>query len=203
MTLGFNLPIYHSNVISDPLVIHQYEKTSEKLLEDNPDGWGFAWAKYCNSWNSLSVEQDIIFTTDYFPGLGDKIDEGIRSYTDQLGNNRDKLPLDECVSWINATTKYKFQERHTHEPCILSGCFYITEYENQGNINFVNPLVYKGLSKQKDSISKRSLVSDYMLITPKSGDLIIFPSHIEHFVDQNMSDNTRFSVCFNIGSSKL
>jgi uncharacterized protein (TIGR02466 family) len=200
----FRLPFYHSNIIKDKNLLKEYEKTSERLVKENPEGWGHGWSSFCNSWNSLVFDGDLIFTTDYFPNVRNKIDDAIKTYIKLLGIDKDKLPLDTCESWLNATSKYKFQERHSHEPYILSGCLYLTEYQNQGGITFINPLCYKTIKDiDDDKIKSSTLNKNCLTIHPCAGDLIIFPSHIEHFVEQNMSDNNRYSLCFNITSSEL
>jgi len=35
-------------------------------------------------------------------------------------------------------------------------------------------------------------------LLPKQNDLIIFPAHIQHFVEQNNSDDCRITMAFNI-----
>lgn len=91
--------------------------------------------------------------------------------------------------WANINDKYHCNAHHTHDG-ILSGVFYLQTPENSGKIVFVNPAI-----RSEDSLlAKRGYP-----VTPEPLSLIIFPSWLQHYVEPNMSEESRISISFNIG----
>lgn len=91
--------------------------------------------------------------------------------------------------WANINDKYDYNTHHVHEG-ILSGTFYLQVPDKSGDLVFVNPVV-----RSQTSIIRPSDVN----ITPQKLVCIIFPSWLEHYVQQNQSNDKRISISFNIG----
>ena len=85
-------------------------------------------------------------------------------------------------SWININKKTHFNVPHNHPCCIFSGVFYIKTPYNSGNFAFYRNIhVYKSTE----------------LIKPEENMLILFPSHFDHYVEPNNSNQDRISISFN------
>ena len=80
------------------------------------------------------------------------------------------------VYWININPKGARNEKHTHPSCAFAGTIWIKTPENCGDFNLYSPVS----------------------TVPKEGKMIIFPSHLEHSVNENLSDQDRISVSFNL-----
>ena len=103
---------------------------------------------------------------------------------------------------VNSKGGYNHKHQHFHKTdCALSGVFWIKVPKNSGNIIFYNPEEYcnyqvnesysniiKNIFNQKSSYS----------ISPQEGKVLLFPSHLDHSVDKNCSDEDRISISFNI-----
>lgn len=91
--------------------------------------------------------------------------------------------------WGNVNYKHSYNGHHTHEGW-LSGVFYLKTPKHSGRLVLTNPAIR----------SEHKLIrnSNYG-ITPSVGALIIFPSWLEHYVEPNLSDDTRISMSFNVG----
>lgn len=122
----------------------------------------------------------------------DKCVEELRS---KIYINIEKLVITSC--WANKTTKTQQHHTHTHPNSLISGVFYLTDHKS-GNTNFIiddfwykfdtNWLLY---THKKNSLTHK--------IKPKSGQLLLFPSHLTHNTDVLDFKETeeRYSISFN------
>ena len=101
-------------------------------------------------------------------------------------------------AWININNNINIDSAHCHPGYVFSAVYYINTNDNCGDLIFINP--DKGLCH---SIHP-ALVENFNLLTshnyrtiPKAGTLIIFPSHLEHYVQANISNSLRVSIAFN------
>jgi len=104
--------------------------------------------------------------------------------------------------WVNINEKHHHNEWHIHPLSTLSGVYYIKHDGSikNGNITFKHPTgFYMNFSHwPKEFVEKTNeITSEQVPITPKSNMLLIFPSWLEHKVEQNLKDDTRISLSFN------
>lgn len=86
------------------------------------------------------------------------------------------------ASWITKFVKNNYSAVHDHGPDDISGCYYYKTSGSDGDFFFESPSNWGGRHT----------------ITPKEGQLILFPSWLKHGVTTNNTKNTRMSVAFNI-----
>jgi len=103
--------------------------------------------------------------------------------------------------WININEKGDSNSKHIHPGCIFSGVFYVQcDEENPAKIVFYNPAydliqydwknpLYKNYNENNSSI---------WYFNPKPNGLMLFPSWLQHSVENNPSIKTRISISFNI-----
>ena len=104
-------------------------------------------------------------------------------------------------AWGNINGKYHSNFSHAHPGSDIAACFYIKCNKNSGNIVLMNPIADFNRTinnKYKSDYNKKS----YLSIEAKEGRLIIFPASIIHYVEQNLSDDYRISIAFNINIYK-
>lgn len=101
--------------------------------------------------------------------------------------------------WINVNYPHTSNSPHIHRECHLSGVFYVEVPENSGAIRFFNPNLLYSLEsfKQREFLDKSFEYSCY-LWNPSEGEIILFPSSLQHDVDINNSSSNRISIAFNI-----
>ena len=92
---------------------------------------------------------------------------------------------------------------HWHSNAMLSGVYYIQNEKDAGEIYFKKAHGYHNLFPDVINVDfKTEIANQYNLETfalqPTAGDLIIFPSHVEHMVTQNITHSERFSLAFNL-----
>ena len=103
--------------------------------------------------------------------------------------------------WINVNGPGGYNISHTHPNSDLSGVFWINCSKNCGILRFESPnhfTQYKTIQTCYENI-KESLnyYCDFWL-DPNEGKVVIFPSDLKHFVEENLSNEDRISISFNI-----
>ena len=99
-------------------------------------------------------------------------------------------------SWFTNNRKYSSHEQHNHIPSIISGIYYVQAEENDAKITFHDQNKISNWPWRVPS-KLNNLTKKIHSFTPKTGRLYLFPSYIEHCVEQQLSDNERISISFN------
>ena len=105
-------------------------------------------------------------------------------------------------AWFNINKNGNFNMPHTHPNCHLSGVLWLKIPENSGKIIFISPYEHVGHVEidemYSDEFKKSNNSFSNYFLNPIEGYLILFPSHLLHYVDINKSNEDRISVAFNI-----
>tara|TARA_B100000963_G_scaffold29143_1_gene21552 strand:- start:2683 stop:3282 length:600 start_codon:yes stop_codon:yes gene_type:complete len=87
--------------------------------------------------------------------------------------------------------------RHQHGNSTISGAYYVRAPENCGDIVFYDPRPAPVFSHP--NIKGPNLMNAQVNgITPKEGALVLFPSYLDHSVNENLSKEERIVISFNI-----
>ena len=87
--------------------------------------------------------------------------------------------------------------RHQHGNSTISGAYYVRAPKNCGDIVFYDPRPAAVFSHPNSKVPN-SLNAQINAISPKEGALVLFPSYLDHSVNENLSNNERIVVSFNI-----
>lgn len=183
------VPIYKKPLIDSENVIQSYKEKCDSLVENHSEGWGHSWAGFCGSWNSNCLTENILIESNLFSDLLQPILDCVQEYINEL-NMSAKYTISLGSSWINATGKYGFQEYHRHLPSTISGCVYFSSPKEHGQFYVKNPFSY-------DLHDELEIFQSKKPIDLEAGDIILFPSNLEHGVMQNPKKEYRYSLCFN------
>jgi uncharacterized protein (TIGR02466 family) len=96
-------------------------------------------------------------------------------------------------SWLNANPPGNVQECHIHSFTHFAFVYYIY-VPGGGNFVLDNPLSYEWPPNIKSDSPYKSAEFEV-----SSGDLIMFPTNVEHHTTVNTSDEFRYSLAFNVG----
>ena len=116
---------------------------------------------------------------------------------DEMGwkYNSDRVKIEGMWSIINK--KGSFNIQHNHPNSYLSAAYYVRHPEKSGKIRFFDPREQKNIRYPK--IKKYTDLSAVIIEKdPKEGDLLIFPSYLYHSVGENLSEDDRIVVSFNV-----
>ena len=98
--------------------------------------------------------------------------------------------------WININRKGHLNLPHRHPNTDFAGVYFIKTDSNTP-IGFRNPdlMLQQYVYKYTDF---HPYNTDGHIFYPQDNDFIMFPSHIEHWVDENKTDIPRISLAFNV-----
>ena len=119
--------------------------------------------------------------------------ECLNNVKDTVGWNQNFIPnLSVSQSWLNCSEIGQGHHKHYHMLSILSGILYLTE---PAHTQFFTKSIYalpSIIGRNKDS--KKTVKHHY---TGSVGELIIFPSSLEHWVGPNMDKSPRITLSIN------
>jgi len=118
-------------------------------------------------------------------------------YLKEVSNQ--KIDLELIKSWTTCTNKFGFNTPHCHADNTVIGVYYIKTFDKCGDLLLHDPRGSHSFVPKYEINTAGHSVSDrtYHRITPKCGDLILFPAYIVHSVEPNMSDESRISLAMN------
>lgn len=103
-------------------------------------------------------------------------------------------------SWSNIHGPKEHSQIHYHGGSLLSGVYYPILPDNSGDIMFHKGDIYTNLFHHTirfDYDGANNVTSENYVIGLKEGTIVLFPSHLNHSVQENLSNEKRYSVAFN------
>jgi len=149
-----------------------------------------------NVGNRISTDAQIL-KNDPLKNIREFIMVNVYDYFKQVYDPIDNFIPYITLSWANYAKKGEFHPPHNHSNSLVSGVFYIRATENDtfGILRDVrDPAILISPAEPPPIWSSRSV---QFRVT--SGDLLLFPSHLYHYVPTIEHDNgVRISIAFNI-----
>ena len=111
-----------------------------------------------------------------------------------------------CDGWININPPQAFNVTHHHPNCEIAGVLWIKIPKNSGDFIFVSPydfLSYVEMFSYKEEFKQELNYYHNYKFSPQEGTLLLFPSHLQHRVARNESNEDRISVSFNLKLSNV
>tara|TARA_B100001109_G_scaffold216736_1_gene186249 strand:+ start:278 stop:859 length:582 start_codon:yes stop_codon:yes gene_type:complete len=105
-----------------------------------------------------------------------------------------EITIGKC--WININRKGHLNWPHVHTNTDFAGVYFIKTDSNTP-IGFRNPDIMIQHYEHRYT-DYHEYNTEYHIYHPKDNDFIMFPSHIPHWVDENMTDIPRISLAFNV-----
>lgn len=100
------------------------------------------------------------------------------------------------TSWMTKCYKNSFSQVHSHKNSVFSGVLYFEDYDPASSIVFLD--VYSKSSMDVRCAEYNIFNSKEWKIDVGKNKLIFFPSHLHHSIDFHQSDQTRYSLAFNL-----
>ena len=99
--------------------------------------------------------------------------------------------------WAIINTGGSTNLRHQHGNSTISGAYYVRAPNNSGDIVFYDPRPAPVYTYPK-AVNPNLLNAQVNGISPKEGALVLFPSYLDHSVNENLSNKERIVISFNI-----
>jgi len=123
--------------------------------------------------------------------ISKKINTKIEEYVFDYGVR----PLKIHNSWVNIQNKNSVLTKHSHPDSIVSGVIYLKVDSKSSKTYFYSPNVYRTFV---DFIKQTEYNIDNYFFTPRTGDLILFPSWLMHGSNEDKNNSAkRISFSFN------
>lgn len=169
-----------------------YLKTNCKLLElfdkeEFVDGVGMQHPKQSVD-NHLENREEYRFLYDWF-------DECLEDMRTMFDLDTEKLRV--CLSWANTTNGPCEHRTHLHPNSWFSGIYYVSD--SPAPTYFETPVMQQrhGILVQSKSMDTRVGKTSWQC-PGTSGDLVLFPSWLEHFVMPDQNTSYRATISINI-----
>jgi len=167
-------------------------KLSRQLKKENPRG---VENSNIGGWQSdfLDFKKDDYFTNLIYDTIGNYFREN-KIYK--------KIELMFHGYWVNINQPGALNNMHCHPNCDLAGVMWIKTDDKSGAIRFRHPNIFAeqtSISLYDEDFAKKNKAHVGYWMATKPGNCILFPSHLEHWVEQNKSTEDSISSSFNIG----
>lgn len=128
----------------------------------------------------------------------------LKSFIEECGKSANKLiGIDGGImftgSWFSITRQFGVHPEHNHIPATWSGVYYVQANENDSPITFLDSNKNSNWPWMQTNQANSYNTPSYS-IKPKTGRLILFPSWLMHRVDQQMADQERVTISFNLAA---
>lgn len=172
-------------------VIGKPKQTELSFIEDLPTTK--------NVGNSTSIDHYVLDNNN-LESLNNKIMGCVEDYFKCASKPKQNLNLSITQSWCNYTEEKEYHHEHYHANSVVSGVYYPKAEHAEDRIYFYNPLhQHKSLSPYHIDATHEdewNALSWWLPVT--TGDLIIFPSYLNHRVGSiDTRETTRISLSFN------
>lgn len=181
----FSTPIYFNNIKLEKNHISELLNEKYERIKINN---GFATtSKYVlNNKKLLNLKKEII--------------KNFNEYAYNFLHIKKHIKFKILNSWCTKHSYNDWSQTHHHENSLISGILYLKTFENSGDlILHRNPFLCLFPSTVKIEFDKYTLNnSESFHIKPKQGDLIFFPSNLQHSVTKNLNKEDRYCCAFNL-----
>ena len=113
---------------------------------------------------------------------------------------KEKFTFKVISIWANINTMRDFNIPHIHTFSMLSGVYYVSASKHSGDLRFLNPNLFSfGYLRNESEIFKKYNMynCNNVFSKPENSKLVIFPSHLLHYVLPNHTKKDRISLSFN------
>ena len=180
----------HSIVSLFPLPV--YVNQIAALSEDN-----IAYIKNLdytrNAAGNYTSNTSALLEESRFEFFKTQIEQNLKTYLEEIIAPATDVRLKITQSWANKNPKSTSHHSHNHPNSIVSGVFYVCPES-------IASICFEYLSKDIIQIERKPTAnmfnSSAAKIECKQNMLILFPSHLHHYVENNIFDD-RISISFN------
>jgi uncharacterized protein (TIGR02466 family) len=145
--------------------------------------------------NNYLTENYNLLEDPAFSAVKDSITKALDDYCDSVCGMSQRLRITQ--SWIARTQLGGAHGLHNHPNSLFSGVYYISCAEHSPlNFRFENAL-FRDFKFRVDYTTQTEYNQTAVSVRPTVGDLVIFPSWVEHSVESNPGPQERISLSFN------
>ena len=187
-----------NNIFAAPIIVNELKINNTKIInyikkiKNNSKG---VIISNTGGWQSSSLDPHEKIFTDLNKNIIQTSIEFIKNCLFKAGN------FSILNMWANVNEYKDFNSIHLHQNSFISGVYYLQTPKDCGNLIFKHPCSHLEYDWNSNNfINHNEYNSPLYNIVAKKGDLILFPSWLEHYVEPNLNKKEqRISMAFNIG----
>lgn len=152
--------------------------------------------KMVQNQQNLISEDLYIFRHPQLSAISQAIHEMLSLYArDVMGISQDLVVTQ---SWSLTNMPGVGMHSHSHSNSIISGSFYFAPMPNPpGRMFFDRYADYQRIELRPEEGRRNLFNTSLNAVEPRDGDLVLFPSEINHMVEANASNEPRHAIAFN------
>ena len=150
--------------------------------------------------NNSDISKDR-YLLNNIPELKIEIENHLENYVRKYLTIKDNAQFYLLNSWSNIHSPDEKSQIHCHANSLISGVYYPILPKKSGNICFHKSWGFKNIIDQNINLEyneHNNITAQQYEIHIEEGDIVLFPSHLDHSVDKNNSNEKRYSIAFNI-----
>ncbi len=146
-----------------------------------------------NQGNTTSVDNHILNKPE-LNSLAEFLNSSLQEYFNSVYAPKHDANLCITQSWVNYTKPGQFHHKHAHSNSLISGVFYIQASKKIDKLHFFNE-PYRQLTITPKDFNLYNSSSWWLAAV--TGTLYLFPSSLQHMVEQVKGEDIRISLSFN------
>lgn len=148
---------------------------------------------YKNEGNITSLD-NYLMKHDAMATIQKELTGAFQMYLDKIIMPKENVKPYITQAWLNFTAEKQWHHKHAHPNSYLSCVMYVNADEKNDKITFFDS-GYQQIKLHPKEWNWHNSQSWYFTVKP--GDIVVFPSSLEHMVEQKSGDNVRISLACN------
>ncbi len=189
----FATTIFHQGLVLPESALLKNLKREFPLIEKN-DPAGKAWShkNYPGGFTTYGSLSRLDLFSPYFGQLEKKVKKQVDAFVRELKWAIGPRDIEVSAFWLNRMGPQCTHSLHFHPLSVVSGTFYVDLPKGSSGLKFEDPRHSKMMAAPP--LKKGSA---FLVVQPKSGDLILFESWLKHEVPPQPVPSERLSISFN------
>tara|TARA_R100000687_G_C6421399_1_gene151188 strand:+ start:439 stop:1083 length:645 start_codon:yes stop_codon:yes gene_type:complete len=131
--------------------------------------------------------------------LKKELDKMIFDYFDKIVCSRNSITPYITQSWLNYAGPNQSHQLHSHPNSYISGVFYAAAHKKVDDITFFKSTSQRHADRiELEPKTFNTFNASSWWFPVETGDVILFPSSLEHGVNNKKGNNLRISLSFNV-----
>lgn len=163
------------------------------------DDYGREWSRthYIGGYSSYSSMANLHLTSPHFGELQDLLAPHVARFAKALNWDLRRRRLSMTTCWANSMGQGTHHTLHLHPMSVISGVYYVNLPKGSSPFKIEDPRMGLLMAAPPRRASAPANQQNYMLITPKAGEFILFESWMRHEVPPHRGSLPRLSISFN------
>ena len=146
--------------------------------------------------NNMISENLYIFEEPELKSIKDAVQDALDTYATEVMGLSQRIYVTQ--SWGLVNPPGVGMHSHAHSNSLVSGSLYFAPLpEPPARVIFDKNVMYQRLELNPVPAKQNIYNTPVNLVTPKQGEILLFPSEINHLVEPNQSQEDRWAIAFN------